>query len=113
MEPIDDQIARQLNQAVEQWKLLWQRTQREVDNAELSDVGSTLAAAIHSVPIDCPPQLGDQLVSANPNLRKHVKHLALVADALRGFRHGGTVSYDGMPLHWQGRLGRGLFSVDI
>ena len=113
MEPITKEATRGIDQALERWTRVEQQAPRPIDDADLRDVGLDLASAIQLVPLDWPSQPADDVIGIGPNLRKQINHLALVARALRGLRHGGTVSHDPTPLHFQGRRGRGLFRVNV
>src|SRR5437773_9948190 len=108
MDPINDEISFQLDHALERWSDLDRRGLHGIEVAELVGAHAALATAIQSAPINSPYHpLGDA-ARVPDELHAQTKHLANVARALRGFRHGGKVRPDATPLHCLGRRWSGL-----
>lgn len=113
MDLINDEIASQLRHALEQWNDLERRGLHGIEAAELVGVRAALATAIRSVPIKAPSFPRGDAPPGSSELRAQAQHLANVARALDGFRHGGKVRPDPIPLHCLGRRWYGLFCVDV
>ncbi len=113
MDPINDGITSQMGHALERWTELDRRGVHGIDAAELVDVHAIRATAIQSAPINSPYHPGGDSAGVSAEFRAQAKHLANVARALHGFRHGGKVRPDPIPLHCLGRRWYGLFDVDV